>query len=165
MNAPSQGRPTAVRSRAATWKPLDSLVSNWNGGLTLRALATHYLKNFEDNGIDPATDSVGENTGVYDNTFIECDDDCPVSTVDHRTINDNRIDGAFYLDANVSYELHPFGGDVDMEVFFNVRNLTNEDPALVAQGPGGIAFPTQPANPALYDTLGRVYRVGVRMKM
>jgi len=164
------------------------------GNLTFRALATHYLKNFEDNGIDPATDSVGENggdgppewryrtslsysrdpmtvtitgrgvsSGVYDNTFIECDADCPTSTVDHRTINNNRIDGAFYLDVNLSYA---FGRDAgaEAEVFLNVRNLMNEDPALVAQGPGGIAFLTQPANPTLYDTLGRVFRTGVRVR-
>lgn len=176
--------------------PLDTLISSWGGDLSVRALATHYLKNFEDNGIDPATDSVGQNggsgppewryrasiaysnepltftltgrgvsSGVYDNTFIECDIDCPTSTVSHRTINDNRIEGAFYLDANLTYEFGRFANGLDMEVFLSVRNLTDKDPALVAQGPGGIAFLTQPANPTLYDTLGRVFRAGVRIKM
>lgn len=176
--------------------PLDTMVSDWAGNLTFRALATRYLENFEDNGIDPATDSVGENTGngppdwryratisydrepfvltltgrgvssgVYDNEFIECGSGCPTSTVDHRTININRIEGAFYLDANLTLRFENVADFADMEVFLNVRNLANKDPALVAQGPGGIAFLTQPANPTLYDTLGRVFRAGIRVRM
>ena len=38
-------------------------------------------------------------------------------------------------------------------------------PALVAQGPAGTSFLGQPANPTLYDTLGRTFRAGVRFRM
>ncbi len=103
--------------------------------LSLRGLATHYIENITDNGIDFPIDYAGMNqgtnatpswsyrlsatyavdmlsftligrgvsSGVYNNSFIECTSNCPVSTVEHRTINENDIDGAFYLDASATY--------------------------------------------------------------
>jgi hypothetical protein len=35
----------------------------------------------------------------------------------------------------------------------------------VPQGPAGLAYAQAPVNASLYDILGRVYRIGVRMKM
>lgn len=165
------------------------------GDLTFRALATHYLKRYENDGESEPTDTVGSNSGngppdwvyrasisydiepvrltltgrgvssgVYDTSFIECTSGCPTSTVTNRTINNNQIDGAFYLDANVAYRFQT-GGDSEIEAFFNVRNLTNKDPAIVAAGPAGSSYGTISANPTLYDQLGRIYRAGVRIRM
>ena len=67
----------------------------------------------------------------------------------------NHIDGAFYLDANLTYKFH-IGESADAEVFLNVRNLANKDPVVVAMGPGGTTFNAPPDNPSLYDVLGRV---------
>jgi outer membrane receptor protein involved in Fe transport len=53
----------------------------------------------------------------------------------------------------------------DLEVFFNVKNLFNKDPALVASGPGGFGFDHAGVSEGLYDILGRVYLAGVRFKM
>ena len=52
-----------------------------------------------------------------------------------------------------------------MDAYLNVRNLMNSDPALVAQGPGGVAFSTPPSNPRYYDSLGRMFRAGIRFRM
>lgn len=178
---------------------MDELVSSWNGDLTLRALATHYLKNYQDNGVNPPIDSVGSNSGAttsmatipdwvyratltysndpltatltgrgissgtYLNNYIECSTNCPNFTADNPTINDNSLPGAFYLDASVSYKLN--WNDFDWEAFLSVQNLTNKDPAIVPQGPAGLAYAMTPTNPTLYDILGRVYRVGVRVRM
>ncbi|WP_334163705.1 TonB-dependent receptor domain-containing protein [Phenylobacterium sp.] len=164
------------------------------GDLTLRGVATYYMKNYNNNGIDQPTDRAGENTangppefiwratatwlsdpwtvqltargvseGVYDNSFVECVSSCPASTIANRTINDNHIDGAYYLDAAVSYDLD-FAGMESTQVFFNVNNILNRDPEIVAYGPAGTAYGNPSTNQGVYDILGRVYRVGLRFK-
>ncbi|MDY6947417.1 MAG: TonB-dependent receptor [Pseudomonadota bacterium] len=165
-----------------------------SGDLALRALATHYIENSTDNGIDFPIDYAGVNqganatpswsyrlsasyaldtlsltvigrgvsSGVYNNSFIECASSCPASTVEHRTINQNDIAGAFYLDTTVTYS---FGvGPADAEAFLTIRNLFNTDPELVGNGPDGNNIPAYPqTNRWLYDTLGRTFRLGVRL--
>jgi outer membrane receptor protein involved in Fe transport len=104
----------------------------------------------------------GLSAGVYDNSFVECTSACPVSTVKNRTINSNRISGAFYLDASVTYRFEL--KSAKMEAFLFVRNLLNTDPVLVGNGPTGNNTPAYPqTNRNLYDVLGRVFRVGIRM--
>jgi len=165
-----------------------------HGDLSLRALATHYMDNITDNGIDFPVDYAGVNqgpnatpswsyrlsatyaldamsftligrgvsSGVYNNSFIECTSGCPTSTVEHRTINENDIDGAFYLDAAATYAFAM--GPAQAEAFLTIRNLLNTDPELVGNGPDGNNTPAYPqTNRILYDTMGRVFRLGVRM--
>ncbi|MBM0105450.1 TonB-dependent receptor [Steroidobacter sp. S1-65] len=165
-----------------------------HGDLSLRALATHYLENSIDNGIDFPVDYAGVNQGgnatpdwsyrlsatyvldvlslsligrgvsggVYNNSFIECVSDCPTSTVEHRTINDNDIGGAFYVDASATYSFAM--GPAEAEAFLSIRNLFNTDPERVGNGPDGNNIPAYPqTNRILYDTMGRVFRLGVRM--
>jgi len=164
------------------------------GNVTFRAMATRYIKNFADNGIDTPTGAVGQNApggtpkwlyrfmatysndpltfniigrgisgGVYDNSFIECASGCPASTVTNRTINNNQIDGAFYLDSSISYDFT--AGDKTMQLFLSVNNLFDKDPPVVAFGPAGSAYATPATNQSLYDLLGRTYRIGVRFKL
>jgi len=179
---------------------LDRLFGNLSGGMRLSLLATNYLENYQDNGVNPPADSVGSNSGLnglgtsgppdwvyratlaysgdrisasltgrgfsdgkYSTTYIECTSGCPVSTADNPTINDNSLPGAFYLDASLSYKMT--WAATDVETFFSVTNLTNKDPGMVPQGPAGISYAQAPVNASLYDILGRVYRIGVRMKM
>ena len=106
----------------------------------------------------------GISSGVYDPLWIECTSGCPASSTLARTIESNHIKGAVWFDASVAYDLSGTG-DGMTELFFNVRNLTNKDPAVVAPGPGGYSYEEAPANPALYDTLGRTFRAGVRIRM
>ena len=93
--------------------------------------------------------------------YVECASGCPVSTVDHQTINNNHIPGRFYLDANFIYKLG-ISDTADTEMYFSVKNLFNNDPPLV---PGTSPFSHSLATIALFDSTGTVYRLGVRLKM
>lgn len=106
----------------------------------------------------------GFSGGVYNNNFIECQTACPASTADFRTINTNKIAGQWYLDASLTKRFAVAGSDA--EVFLYVRNLFNTDPVLVGNGPTGDNTPAYPqTNRSLYDVLGRVFRLGVRLKI
>ena len=48
-------------------------------------------------------------------------------------------------------------------LFLNVRNLLNKDPAVVASS-GSFGDTTSPYNAGLYDVMGRVYSAGVRIE-
>lgn len=174
--------------------PLDEVVASWDGSLSLRAIASHYIELVSDNGIDPPTDAAGQNSGggvpswiyrlsatyqgerarlsvtgrgisagVYSNSHIECTANCPPSSALARTINNNRIDGAFYVDAYLEYALTL--DPVRTRAFFSVTNLFNTDPAIVGQGPSGSAHLNVATNKGLYDFLGRVFRVGIRFEL
>ncbi|MDF0542936.1 TonB-dependent receptor [Sphingobium sp. H39-3-25] len=93
--------------------------------------------------------------------YIECTSNCPASTVEHPTINDNHMPGRLYLDLALSYDFL-LGGRKSVTTFFNVRNLTNKDPGLTIAT--GNAF-ANGGNAVLYDVDGVVFRVGVRFKL
>lgn len=171
----------------------------FGGELSLRGLATRYLKNYSNDGITPATDTVGTNgtngtlknslpkwrysatvawedshlaasltgrgvsAGVYNTSYIECTTTCPTQTLAQATanptINNNRLPGALYFDANVTIKLPH-----NLETFVAVDNIANKDPAQMAFGPG-IGIAPLSINPVVYDVLGRVFRFGVRFKM
>lgn len=165
------------------------------GNLSLRALASRAIDLTTENGVTLATDAAGQNTGglpdwtyrftagydfdagfsiqgvargvsggVYNNNYIVCTTDCPLSTADNRTVNLNRIPGAFFFDLNMNYNFDV--SNARMQVFLAVRNITNKDPVLVANGPTGNNTPAYPqTNRALYDVLGRVFRMGVRLQI
>jgi iron complex outermembrane recepter protein len=90
--------------------------------------------------------------GVYSNEFIECQTDCPVSTANHRTIFNNQMKGAFYVDVGASYKVSKA-----MTLYAKVDNVANRDPVAAPQ-----ENPSYALNPALYDVLGRTYRAGLR---
>ncbi|WP_373284524.1 TonB-dependent receptor domain-containing protein [Sphingomonas metalli] len=155
------------------------------GNFTVRALATHVIKFVTDLGL-PGTipiDSAGANSGAipdwkwlaiesYDtdrfsltlqqrwfsdgvigNQYVVCaPGTCPVSTANNPTIDYNRMKGAFYFD---------IGGSINVtrqvSMFFKVDNLFDHDPEPSPQTNTGLDV-----NPALYDTLGRFYRIGIR---
>ena len=166
------------------------------GNLTLRALASHAFELKTNNGVTLTTDAAGQNTGglpdwtfrfsagydfdagfaiqaiargvsggVYNNNYIVCSTgDCPASTADRRTINRNDIDGQFFLDVNASYDFQL--ANAKAQAFVSIRNVTNEDPVLVGNGPTGNNTPAYPqTNRALYDVLGRVFRLGFRFSL
>ncbi|MEG3084613.1 TonB-dependent receptor [Sphingomonas sp. PB2P12] len=157
------------------------------GNLTMRALATHVIKFVTDPGL-PGTipvDTAGANSGAtpnwkwlatqsYDtdqfsltlqqrwfsdgvigNQYVVCSaGNCPTSTANNPTIDYNKMKGAFYFDV---------GGAVNVtkqvSMFFKVDNLFDHDPEPSPQTNTGLDV-----NPALYDTLGRFYRIGVRAR-
>ena len=105
----------------------------------------------------------GVSSGTYnDRSYIGCSSNCPPSTPEAVTINDNHIDGAFYVDASANYAFD-IGGDNTLALQLTVVNLMNEDPVLVANGPSGrstAAFPQVTRN--YYDVLGRTFRLSLR---
>lgn len=96
----------------------------------------------------------GFSSGVRSRLFTQCSQDCPPSKTGYYTTNNNQLPGAFYMDLSLSYRLQVPGLDT-ANVFLTVENLANNNPdfALLSLSPG------------IYDTLGRVFRTGVRIKM
>ncbi|MFL6604912.1 MAG: TonB-dependent receptor plug domain-containing protein [Steroidobacteraceae bacterium] len=91
--------------------------------------------------------------GVYSNEFIQCQTNCPVSTVAHTTIDNNVMKGATYVDLGGTFNVSD-----KVTAYFKVDNLLNKSPEPAPQ-----TSVYYGANPYLYDVLGRMYRVGVRM--
>lgn len=171
---------------AATYRtPLEAIAAKLPGDLTLRVSATHYIKNYVNNGIDAPTDNVGANgggtpswiyrlaavyqhdgftvtavargvsAGVLDNSYVACSTNCPASTTVHPTIDVNRVAGAVYADLNLTKAVRV--ASTPAEVFLNITNLFDRDPAIIASG--GLS-----TNPTYYDYLGRLLRVGMRLE-
>jgi iron complex outermembrane receptor protein len=66
------------------------------------------------------------------------------------------------LDASATYSFTV--GPTEAEAFLSIRNLLNSDPELTGNGPDANNTPAYPqTNRILYDTMGRVFRLGVRM--
>ena len=99
----------------------------------------------------------GVSAGKYVANGIECQTNCPVSTVNAPTYERNRVSGAFYVDLNVTNKFDALGRG-DGEFFVNVTNLFDADPILLPET--GLA-----ANSTYSDLLGRSFRVGVRLRL
>jgi outer membrane receptor protein involved in Fe transport len=104
----------------------------------------------------------GLSDGTINNYFVECTTGCPVSNTRNVTINDNHVAGAIYFDTALSRDFY-FGDNSKANVFFNVRNVLDRDPAVAAAF-GSFADTLSPANANLYDVLGRVLSAGVRVE-
>lgn len=93
--------------------------------------------------------------GVYGTQYVVCSaGNCPVSTTNNPTIDNNTMKGATYVDVAGSYNINK-----STVIYFKIDNLLNVDPVASPQTNTGLDI-----NPALYDTLGRFYHAGVRMK-
>ncbi|MCC2977060.1 TonB-dependent receptor [Sphingomonas sp. PL-96] len=188
-----QERSRGVDVEASYQTPLDRISEGLPGTLSLRALATRNIDRRADNGTQPPTNVVGQNSGalpkwkfrvtanysiddltvqltgrgfssgVYSNAYIECDSDCPASTALNRTISDNHLPGAFYVDAYISQKVKIAAANT--EFFLQVGNLFNRDPALVGSGPSDTSSPDPGTNRSLYDFLGRTFRLGLRFDL
>ena len=90
--------------------------------------------------------------GVYSNEYIECQTNCPVSTVARQTIDNNQMKGALYVDFGGTYRATD-----NVTGYFMVDNVFDKDPE---PAPGTTV--SLGLNPFLYDALGRTYRVGFR---
>ncbi|MCP5146408.1 MAG: TonB-dependent receptor, partial [Gammaproteobacteria bacterium] len=74
-------------------------------------------------------------------------------------IDNNTIKGATYFDLGGSYQLSG-ADDGGAELYFKIDNLLDKDPPVAALNfSSGIQ-----TNTALYDVLGRTYRVGMRLR-
>ncbi len=159
------------------------------GEFMLRSLATHVSKFISTSGV-PGTvphESAGENSGVtphwkayetqsyttdkwsvtlsenwisdgvLNSQYIQCTTGCPLPTVNNPTVNNNFIPGALYFNVGGTYNL-----DDRWQVFGRIDNVTNVDPPAIASAAPNTALGV---NPSIYDTIGRMYRVGIRVNM
>ncbi|MEN2784973.1 TonB-dependent receptor plug domain-containing protein [Sphingomonas qilianensis] len=92
--------------------------------------------------------------GVFGNQYVVCTTGCPASTANRPTIDYNKMKGAFYVDIAGSVNIKE-----GISLFGKVDNVFDHDPAPSPQTNTGLDV-----NPALYDTLGRIYRLGLRAK-
>ncbi|KQM77732.1 TonB-dependent receptor [Sphingomonas sp. Leaf22] len=154
------------------------------GNFTIRALGTHVREFIVDAGIAGVAkrDDAGANSGaipdwkwlatqtydsgrltltvqerwfsdgVFNNNYVVCQTDCPVSTGNYNTVNFNRMKGEFYLDLGASFKITDYA-----VLYGKVDNVMDNDPTPSPQTNTGLDV-----NPALYDTLGRTYRAGLR---
>jgi len=97
-------------------------------------------------------------SGLLNAEWIECQSGCPTSTANNVTVNNNRLPGAFYLDANLSYGFDV--GDARSTAYFSVKNIFNRDPARIPTVSNYINVATGVAG--IYDIFGTVFRAGLR---
>ena len=80
--------------------------------------------------------------------------DTGYDTTNPNSISDNHVDSRVYVNLSASFDITP-----NINLFGSVNNLFDKDPPIA---PGGNGYPT---NPVYFDTYGRTWRVGVRVKM
>ncbi|EIZ77404.1 TonB-dependent receptor-like protein [Novosphingobium sp. Rr 2-17] len=106
----------------------------------------------------------GFTDGVYGNDWIECTSDCPASTPQYRTINDNDIKGATYYDASIAFKFPVMAREGSLT--FVVNNILNKDPVLVGNGPDGNNVPAYAqTNRSRYDVVGRTFRLSMKVEL
>ena len=172
---------------------LDDIVASVPGNIGIHVATTHYLKNYTNDGISVPTNTAGAQlpswkynvtlnydngpirasltgrgftSGKRDNSWIECNSGCPLSTSAARTIavGQNYQPGALYFDTAISYAFG-LGDGGQIETFFNVKNVFNKDPGIVPGLSSGTYYTAPPTIKDLYDMQGRVYKAGIRVKM
>jgi hypothetical protein len=72
------------------------------------------------------------------------------------SVDDNSVGDYFNFNLSGSYDLH-FGSLKSSQLFVSVNNLFDRDPPFSNGGIGGV-------NGVFYDTLGRSFRMGVRVR-
>ena len=97
--------------------------------------------------------------------WVECQTACPAPAGAAVTVDDNSVDSALYVDFNAAYTIQ-VGETAETELFLNIRNIANADPAIAPRGPGGSSWDFAPTpSGGAYDILGRVFRAGVKIRM
>jgi len=159
------------------------------GSFTLRALGTYVTKFVENPGVPGGiiVNSAGANDGSiphfklfaqqsydsdnwefhvserwisqgkHNNNWVQCTPgSCPASTLSNPTVNDNHVAGIFYIDVGTSLSL-----DEHWKIYGQVDNLFNKNaPPLYSSNQN----PTNDGmNPFLYDAIGRMFHIGVRL--
>lgn len=144
-----------VNTGVADVVPIDTVGSNGGDGppkWIFRFSATVDTPTYSITGVGR-----GISSGTYFNNIIECQTNCPTSTTQFPTYDDNSVSGLFYVDMNVTLKFDAMRRG-DGRFFVNVTNVFNRDPLLLPEG--GLS-----ANTTYSDLLGRTFRAGVRLEM
>jgi outer membrane receptor protein involved in Fe transport len=172
---------------------IGDVFDGWQGNVTVRGLASRALKDYVDNTVNPPEERAGaenpkwrysasinydlhpfsanlsargRSRGKWDDDWIECTAQCPVSNVTNITINQNLREGTFYMDMSLSYDLAEEDAAWNATAFLNVRNIFDTDPARQWPGPAGNSFRSILAECGNgSDCNGRTLRVGLRFSM
>jgi outer membrane receptor protein involved in Fe transport len=99
----------------------------------------------------------GVSAGKYLANAVVCQANCPLSTTNAPTYENNDVKGLFYVDFNLTRKI-TVSSRSGADIFINITNLFNRGPMLVPET--GLA-----ANSTYSDLLGRVFRVGVRFEL
>lgn len=163
--------------RALGTYTIENVTDNGIDPITDDTAGTYFLPDLQyrfsvgydmDSGFGASLVGRGHTGGTYDNDWIECQTACPfiqdpVLRSFYRTINDNDVPGALYFDTNFNYDFELQG--VQAQFLFAVKNVFDRDPELVGNGPDGNNTPAYPqTNRSRYDTFGRTFRLGVRLR-
>lgn len=154
--------------------PLSAFSENWVGNIGLRALA-NYVGKFETNDGVTALDLAGslgdrqpdwtiQTSAFYENGPVRV-------TVTNRylssgvvsndfkaanQIDDNHVAARLYTNLNVNYKFERFGADA--EVYANVDNVFGVEP------PKGFGWGYGLAASPQYDVIGRMFKLGLRVR-
>lgn len=74
-------------------------------------------------------------------------------STDPNSITNNTVESAVYVNLSGSFDVTE-----QIQLFGSINNLLDRDPPVA---PGGNGYPT---NPVYFDTYGRLWRAGVRVK-
>jgi len=95
--------------------------------------------------------------GKMNNNWVQCSiGSCPTSTLQNPTVNDNHVPGIIYFNAGGSVTLNDH-----WKIYAQVDNLLDKDPPRIYSTAFNQA--NNGTNPTLYDTVGRMYHIGVRI--
>ena len=151
---------------------LADLVSSASGTMSLRLLGTYVDKSNENNGIvtvdragqvgnshwrmtGSANYANGPWSGYLQLRFIEA------AKVDNtftpNDIYDNTVPTRIYLNGSVQYTVFDSESAGRLQIFGHVNNLLDKSPPYTGGGISG-------ASAQYHDTMGRAYRMGVRLK-
>jgi iron complex outermembrane receptor protein len=159
------------------------------GSFTIRALVTHVSKFITNPGVPGGiiVESAGANDGNtphfkgffsegyqadnwelhvderwisegrHNDNYVQCTPgSCPVGTLSNPTINDNHVPGIYYIDLGASLDISEH-----WKLYGQVDNALNKNP------PPNYANSQNPTNdgmnPVLYDAIGRMFHLGVRI--
>lgn len=139
--------------------PKQDLVGS--GGLNPVNWRWLFSVNYSNDPITVAWTGRGISSGNFGPTYLLCTSNCPVSNANAQTIDYDYIPGAFYQDLSFTYKImHKDNGGVDADAYFQIQNLMNRDPGVVAQ----TSFQTSTSF-GIYDVIGRTFHAGIRFRM
>jgi iron complex outermembrane receptor protein len=102
-------------------------------------------------------------SGVIDNTVDEQGNPLPANAATNANLTGNglvpnKVSAWYYTDVTLRYR---FGNEAQSEAFVTVNNALDKDPAVI---PSFFITGTLATNAQIYDTIGRTYTAGVRLR-
>ncbi|MEI9890852.1 MAG: TonB-dependent receptor, partial [Caulobacteraceae bacterium] len=138
-----------------------SIVTQRAGSVSLPKWKYDFSINYAQGPLSVTGTARGVTSSVVNTAYIQCTSGCPTSTGNNPTYSNIQVPSETYLDLALTYRFR--GG---YEAFFNVRNIANLNPPVVAAGPTGYSsWTNNPVSAGNFDTLGRVFSAGFRFKI